>query len=97
MTIEETFSPVLHRINKAIRTRATHPDQGVQPPLEVLVKWTKPPQELVDRSRPQLDKLVAVSGVNKGMISLTSSPRNNLTVVRSASASPEQTSSCSRS
>jgi ATP-dependent DNA helicase 2 subunit 2 len=35
MTIEETFTPVIHRINQAIRDRAMYPDDPISPPAEL--------------------------------------------------------------
>jgi len=35
MTIEETFTPVIHRINQAIRQRAMYPDDPISAPPEM--------------------------------------------------------------
>lgn len=69
MPIEDTFSPVLHRISQAIKARAIYPDEPVGPPAEILVKYSKPPEQLVEESEKQLKKLVAAAEVKKGMYS----------------------------
>jgi ATP-dependent DNA helicase 2 subunit 2 len=35
MTIDEMFSPIIHRINQAIRQRAMYPDDPISPPAEM--------------------------------------------------------------
>lgn len=39
MSIEETFSPLVHRVQQEIRHRAIHPDGKVGEVAEVLTKW----------------------------------------------------------
>jgi len=65
MQIEETYSPMVHRVNQAIRQRAVHPSDGINPPSEILMKWSHPPTEVVSKSAPQLDKLMAAADVKK--------------------------------
>ena len=66
MPMEETFSPVLHRVNQAIRWRAVHPDEPVPPPYEILTRFSKPPEELQLKAKRYLEKLVAAAEVKKG-------------------------------
>ncbi|KAI9672756.1 MAG: ATP-dependent DNA helicase II subunit 2 [Alyxoria varia] len=63
--MEETFSPVLHRINQAVRYRAVYPDKDVPPPSSVLTKYSQPPQELIDQSESALTRLKEVADVKK--------------------------------
>jgi ATP-dependent DNA helicase 2 subunit 2 len=35
MPIEETYSPMIHRVNQAIRQRAVHPSDAINPPSEM--------------------------------------------------------------
>lgn len=35
MIIEETFTPIIHRVNQAIRQRAMYPDDPIGPPAEM--------------------------------------------------------------
>ncbi|PYH40969.1 ATP-dependent DNA helicase 2 subunit KU80 [Aspergillus saccharolyticus JOP 1030-1] len=65
LPIEDSFSPVLHRTDAAIRFRAIHPDKPIPPPSSTLTKFANPPPDLVERSRKQLEKLIAISGVKK--------------------------------
>ncbi|KFY35002.1 hypothetical protein V494_06292 [Pseudogymnoascus sp. VKM F-4513 (FW-928)] len=65
MAIEDTYSPVLHRINQAIRRRAVQPDEPVQPPPEVLMKYSRPPADLVKASATELDDLIKAADVKK--------------------------------
>ncbi|KFY63939.1 hypothetical protein V496_03567 [Pseudogymnoascus sp. VKM F-4515 (FW-2607)] len=65
MAIEDTYSPVLHRINQAIRRRAVQPDEPVQPPPEVLMKYSKPPADLVKASATELEALIKAADVKK--------------------------------
>ncbi|RAL59315.1 hypothetical protein DID88_006920 [Monilinia fructigena] len=65
MEIEDTYSPVLHRISQAIRRRAVKPDEGISPPPEVLTKWSRPPAELIDKSMTNLETLIKTSDVKK--------------------------------
>ncbi|KFX94772.1 hypothetical protein V490_04177 [Pseudogymnoascus sp. VKM F-3557] len=65
MAIEDTYSPVLHRINQAIRRRAVQPDEPVQPPPEVLMKYSKPPADLVKSSATELEALIKAADVKK--------------------------------
>lgn len=72
MKIEDTYSPVLHRINQAIRRRAVRPDEAVQPPPDILMKFSNPPSELVTTSSSKLKKLIAAADVKQGTFNLLS-------------------------
>ncbi|RAL06125.1 ATP-dependent DNA helicase 2 subunit KU80 [Aspergillus ibericus CBS 121593] len=65
LPIDDSFSPVLHRIDAAVRHRAIHPRDPAPPPAPILTKFSHPPQELVKKSKKHLDKLIAVSDVKK--------------------------------
>ncbi|KAI4087583.1 MAG: hypothetical protein LQ339_008871 [Xanthoria mediterranea] len=65
MPMTDTFSPVLHRIDQAVRWRAVHPTEPVPPPHEILVRYSNPPEELVNRSKKRLEKLMAAADVKK--------------------------------
>lgn len=70
MPIEDTYSPLVHRLNQAIRRRGVQPDEPVTPPADILTKYSVPPPELVSESASQLQKLVEAADVKKGMFSL---------------------------
>jgi ATP-dependent DNA helicase 2 subunit 2 len=56
----------LHRINAAIRSRAIHPSEPIPPPSERLTKFSHPPDELVEKSKKYLEKLMEVAEVKEG-------------------------------
>lgn len=66
MPIEDTYSPLIHRINQAIRRRGVQPDEPVPPPAEILTKYSSPPPELVSESASQLEKLIEAADIKKG-------------------------------
>ena len=65
MQMTDTYSPVLHRIDQAVRWRAVHPTEPVPPPYDILIRYSNPPEELVARSKRRLEKLVAAADVKK--------------------------------
>ncbi|KAI4262846.1 MAG: hypothetical protein L6R42_001980 [Xanthoria sp. 1 TBL-2021] len=65
MPMTDTFSPVLHRIDQAVRWRAVHPTEPVPPPHEILVRYSNPPEDLVNQSKKRLEKLMAAADVKK--------------------------------
>lgn len=65
---EDTFSPVLHRIDQVVRWRAIHPDTPIPPVYDILTKYSQPPQELVEKAQESLDKLLEASNVKKGKL-----------------------------
>lgn len=66
--MSETYSPVLHRIDQAVRWRAVHPDEPIPPPHEILVKYSRPPEELVIGAKRKLEELVSAADVKKGTL-----------------------------
>ena len=69
MMVTETFSPILHRIDQAVRWRAVYPTEPIPPPYDILTKYSKPPQELQGKARRDLEKLIAAADVKRGKIS----------------------------
>lgn len=63
--IDETFSPLLHHIDQAVRFRAVHPDEPVPPPYEILTRYTQPAEPLVAKSKQRLEKLIQAADVKK--------------------------------
>lgn len=68
MAIEDTYSPIIHRINQGIRRRAVQPSEPVAPPADILVKFSNPPSELVSQSVTRLKTLINAADVKKGKI-----------------------------
>ncbi|KAL8995330.1 MAG: hypothetical protein Q9169_004905 [Polycauliona sp. 2 TL-2023] len=65
MPMTDTFSPVLHRIDQAIRWRAVRPTEPIPPPYDVLVRYSNPPEDLVKQSKKRLEKLMVAADVKK--------------------------------
>lgn len=64
--IEDSFSPVLHRINAAIRSRAVHPNDPIPPPAKTLTQFSQPPEQVLQNAERHLKKLIEVADVKKG-------------------------------
>jgi hypothetical protein len=67
MAIEDTYNPLVHRMNQAIKRRAVQPDEPIPLPAKILIKYSNPPSELVSDSTKELSTLVKVADVKKGM------------------------------
>ncbi|OJD19703.1 ATP-dependent DNA helicase II subunit 2 [Emergomyces pasteurianus Ep9510] len=65
MTIEDSFSPLLHRIDQAIRWRAVHPSTALPPVPEILQKLSRQPEDLQAANKNALAELIAASNVKK--------------------------------
>ena len=65
MPMSETYSPVLHRIDQAVRWRAVHPTEPVPPPYEILTRYQHPPKPLLAKSKRQLEAVIAAADVKK--------------------------------
>jgi ATP-dependent DNA helicase 2 subunit 2 len=64
---EDTFSPIVHRINHIIQWRATHPDPSlpIPPPPAILTKYANPPAELLEASTKHFEALKKAAKVSK--------------------------------
>ncbi|KAG5297257.1 Ku family DNA helicase [Histoplasma ohiense] len=65
LLIENSFSPLLHRIDHAIRWRAVHPSEPFPPVPEILQKLSRQPEDLQAQSENTLANLIATSDVKK--------------------------------
>lgn len=72
LPIEDSYSPLLHRLDSAIRYRAIHPTDPVPEPSKRLIKFSQPPEDLVKNSKAYLEKLIAAADVKKGKPTLPS-------------------------
>lgn len=63
--MDETFSPMLHRINQVIKHRAIFPTADPPPTSEILIKYSHPPQQLISENQSTLNKLIAAAEVKK--------------------------------
>ncbi|KAF2686188.1 ATP-dependent DNA helicase-like protein II [Lentithecium fluviatile CBS 122367] len=65
--IEDTYSPLLHRVNQIIRWRATHSDPTLPlpNPPQILTRFSAPPSELLQQTESQLTALKTAADVKK--------------------------------
>lgn len=63
--IDETFSPMLHRIHQVTKHRAVYSDAEPPPPYDILTKYAHPPGDLVAQSQKPLDAVIAAAQVKK--------------------------------
>jgi len=63
---EDTYSPLLHRINQVIAYRAVHPNKPIPPPSDMLIKYSHPPADLIKGSEKVRQKLIEAFNVKKG-------------------------------
>ncbi|KAF2850056.1 ATP-dependent DNA helicase-like protein II [Plenodomus tracheiphilus IPT5] len=65
--IEDTYAPIVHRINHIIRWRATHPNptSTIPEPPEILMKYSSPPKDLQTQTAPLLEALKTAANVKK--------------------------------
>ncbi|EKG17347.1 Ku70/Ku80 arm [Macrophomina phaseolina MS6] len=63
--IEEAYSPVLHRVQQAIRWRAVHPTEEIPPPPGILTRYMKPQEHLLKQAKPSLDAIIAAGDVKR--------------------------------
>jgi len=64
---EDTFSPLVHRINQVIQWRATHPEPGltIPDPPEILMRYSVPPAALLASSEKHLGAVKKAADVKK--------------------------------
>lgn len=66
--IDDTYSPIIHRVNQAIRFRAVHPDQPFEAPTGgILMRYAQPSQDLIKKAKSEIDALIEAADVKKGM------------------------------
>lgn len=65
--LEDLYSPIIHRVNQAVRARAVAPDGNITAVPEILKKYSQPPEKLIKQARPQIDALKKVADLKKGM------------------------------
>ncbi|KAJ9639757.1 uncharacterized protein PV06_10845 [Exophiala oligosperma] len=65
MAMEDTFSPVLHRVEGAIKFRAIHGPEKFPDEPEMFKTYREQPEELRDRSQKALEKLIEAADVKK--------------------------------
>lgn len=64
--MDNTYSPMLHRLNQVVRYRAVHPEGQVPPPFDILMKYMNPPDELMEKAMPFVERVRTAADVKKG-------------------------------
>lgn len=63
---DESFNPIIHRINTAVRNRAVHPDGPIEPVAPILLRHAAPPEALlVDKAKSEVKYLVQAAEVKR--------------------------------
>ncbi|KAI5283491.1 ATP-dependent DNA helicase II subunit 2, partial [Ascosphaera aggregata] len=65
LPMDEYFSPVIHRLQQAIKLRAIDAKQLVPELPEAIIRLAKQPKELQERSKESLKKLIQVADIKK--------------------------------
>jgi ATP-dependent DNA helicase 2 subunit 2 len=63
--MEDTYNPILHRINQILHWRAVHPTEELPQPYDILTKYSNPPAQLVKRAQPALESVIKAADVKK--------------------------------
>ncbi|KAJ5703438.1 hypothetical protein N7493_011827 [Penicillium malachiteum] len=63
--IDYSYSPLLHRLQSAVRWRAINPNGAIAEPSATLTKFSHPDEELVKKSQAELEGLIAAADVKK--------------------------------
>ncbi|CAK3960688.1 ATP-dependent DNA helicase II subunit 2 [Lecanosticta acicola] len=62
---DETYSPLVHRLHQVIKHRAIFPESQPPKPYEILVRFSQPPGDLVEKAEPALHKVIKTAEVKK--------------------------------
>lgn len=67
MKIEDVLNPVIHRIQAAIRFRVMYPDADIQPPAAILMKYSQPPSDLINKSatKKHVSQLIKTADIKR--------------------------------
>lgn len=67
MKIEDVLNPVIHRIQAAIRYRVMYPDADIQPPAEILMKYSQPPSDLLNKptTKKHISHLIRTADIKR--------------------------------
>lgn len=64
--IDDTYNPLVNRLNQAIRMRASYPEEPIGKPARILIKYSCPPESLTKIAKDQIDDLISAAEVKKG-------------------------------
>ncbi|KAJ6020588.1 hypothetical protein N7540_006092 [Penicillium herquei] len=77
--IEYSYSPLLHRLQSAVRWRAINPNGAIEEPSTQLTKFSHPDEELVKKTQAELEKLISAADVKKVLPKAKGRKRNRET------------------
>ena len=63
--IDDTFSPILHRLNQVIRHRAIYAAHDLPPIPDSLTRYSQPPPDLVAGAKSSLDAVLAAADIKR--------------------------------
>ncbi|OAA38891.1 ATP-dependent DNA helicase II subunit 2 [Metarhizium rileyi] len=63
--IDETFNPAIHKVNNAVKMRAAHPDKPVPETPASLLRFSSPPDDLIEKVQSRIDSLIKLAEVKK--------------------------------
>ncbi|KAL0931859.1 ku family dna [Colletotrichum truncatum] len=63
--IDDTYNPVIHRLNQAIRQRAVNPEGPIDPVPPILVRYAAPPEPLTTKNSSEIEALISTADVKK--------------------------------
>lgn len=67
-SLDDLYAPIIHRLNQAVRARAVHEDGPIEDIPSVLLKYSRPPDGLVKKSKRKIDRLIEAADVKKGQL-----------------------------
>ncbi|KAK7615038.1 putative Ku family DNA helicase [Phyllosticta paracitricarpa] len=62
---EDVYSPVLHRVQQAVRWRAVRPMDDLPPPPNILTRYMYPPEHVLKPATAKLDALIKAADVKR--------------------------------
>lgn len=62
----DLYSPIIHRVNQAVRARAVDPEAPVGDIAPLLIKYARPPGKLVTGAKREIEALKKAANIKKG-------------------------------
>ncbi|CAN8097257.1 unnamed protein product [Discula destructiva] len=63
--LDDLYSPVIHRVNQAVRARAVQEDGPIEEIAPVLLKYSQPPSGVIKQAKRKIDGLIEAADVKK--------------------------------
>ncbi|KAM0334294.1 hypothetical protein ACHAQA_001317 [Verticillium albo-atrum] len=63
--LDESFNPVIHRINQVVRNQAIKPEGDIEPIPPILVRYAEPPEDLLAKAKGEMKALIKAAEVKK--------------------------------